>query len=78
MAEEVQPIEISIQDIQMVHRIIDLASTRGAFKGAELSQVGATFDKLTAFLMQIAEAAKEAEAKATTADAAPEQEAAAE
>jgi hypothetical protein len=53
-----------LQDLQVLLQIVDLASSRGAFRGAELTQVGAIFDKLNAFLSFIAvqqQAAKEQE-----------------
>ena len=49
---------ITISDLDTVKNIINLASTRGAFQGAELSQVGAVYDKLTAFLEAVIEQAK--------------------
>ena len=65
---------LQISDMQTVLNIIDLASTRGAFRSNELSQVGAIADKLGAFLQQInaqAEAEKKAkeEAQGTPAEA---------
>jgi hypothetical protein len=42
--------QITIADLDAIKNIIDLASTRGAFRGAELSQVGTIYDKLTVFL----------------------------
>ena len=42
--------QITVADLDSIKNIIDLACTRGAFRGAEVSQVGAVFDKLTAFL----------------------------
>ena len=54
---------LQISDMQTVLNIIDLASTRGAFRSNELSQVGAVADKLNAFLQQI-NAQAEAEKKA--------------
>ena len=60
------PESISLQDLQVLLQIVDLASSRGAFRGAELTQVGAIFDKLSAFLSFIGEqqrAKAEAEAK---------------
>ena len=54
---------LQISDMQTVLNIIDLASTRGAFRSNELSQVGAIADKLGAFLQQI-NAQAEAEKKA--------------
>jgi hypothetical protein len=66
------PESISLQDLQVLLQIVDLASSRGAFRGAELTQVGAIFDKLNAFLSFIAaqqQAAKEsAEQSAESAE----------
>ena len=50
--------QITIADLDTIKNIIDLACTRGAFRGAEVSQVGVVFDKLTAFLTQVIEQAK--------------------
>lgn len=66
--EKVVPDSISLNDLQLLLQIVDLASQRGAFRGAELTQVGAIFDKLNAFLTFIAEQQKardEAEETAT-------------
>lgn len=52
------PESISLQDLQVLLQIVDLASSRGAFRGAELTQVGAIFDKLNTFLSFIAEQQK--------------------
>lgn len=41
---------ITIADLNLIKNIIDLASTRGAFRGAELKQVGEVYEKLSAFL----------------------------
>jgi hypothetical protein len=49
------PQSVSLQDLQLLGQIVDLASQRGAFRGNELSQVGAVYDKLTAFLGFVAE-----------------------
>jgi hypothetical protein len=43
---------LSIQDMALVLRIIDLASERGAFKGAELSTVGDIRDKVAGFIKE--------------------------
>jgi hypothetical protein len=59
---------ITVQDLDSIRVIIDLAATRGAFRGAELEQVGIVFNKLNAFLDSIvaqAKAAQEAEATDT-------------
>jgi hypothetical protein len=42
--------QITISDLDTIRNIIDLACARGAFRGAEVSQVGAVFDKLSGFL----------------------------
>ena len=50
-----QPIIITLADLDLLRQIIDLASSRGAFKGAELGDVGAVYNKLTSFLGLAAE-----------------------
>lgn len=42
--------DITITDLVLLKEIVDLASSRGAFRGAELSQVGEVYNKLTRFL----------------------------
>ena len=73
VAEEVAPAEttetaeqgqtgidsISLQDLQVLANVVDLATQRGAFRGNELTQVGAVFDKLSGFLQQVAAAQAE-------------------
>jgi hypothetical protein len=69
------PESISLQDLQVLLQIVDLASSRGAFRGAELTQVGAIFDKLNAFLSFIAaqqKAAQEQQAAEQSSDSAAE------
>ena len=46
--------DLSITDLQNLRAIIDVASTRGAFKAAELAAVGTVFNKLDAFLNAVA------------------------
>ena len=53
--------QITIADLDTIKNIIDLACTRGAFRGGEISQVGAVYDKLTAFLEAVITQAKEQE-----------------
>lgn len=48
-----EPVQLTIADLQLLSRIIDLASRRGAFQAAELSQVGDAFNKLTGFLAYV-------------------------
>ena len=52
---------ITIADLDTLKNIIDLACTRGAFRGAEISQVGAIYDKLSAFLEVVIAQAQEQE-----------------
>jgi hypothetical protein len=54
-----QPSGIQISDLQSILNIIDLASTRGAFKAAELTAVGSVADKISTFLSVIAKQQKE-------------------
>ena len=48
-----QPASMSIGDLQNLLIVLDLATTRGAFRGPELSQVGQVFDKLNEFLKSV-------------------------
>jgi len=57
--------QITLNDLAILLQVVDLATTRGAFKANELSQIGSVFDKVSAFL-----AAADADKKAKEADAA--------
>jgi hypothetical protein len=57
--------QITIADLDTIKNIIDLACTRGAFRGAEISQVGAVYDKLSLFLEAVIAQAKEQETSNT-------------
>jgi len=46
--------ELNINDLNAMKVIIDIASSRGAFKPNEMSAVGQTYTKLTNFLEQVA------------------------
>jgi hypothetical protein len=46
--------DLTITDLQNLRAIIDVASTRGAFKAAEMAAVGTVFNKLDAFLNAVA------------------------
>jgi uncharacterized protein YggE len=59
--------QITIADLDTIKNIIDLACTRGAFRGGEISQVGAVYDKLNSFLEAVIAQAKAQEE--TTAEA---------
>lgn len=46
--------QITITDLQNILQVIDVAATRGAFRGNELTSVGSVRDKLAAFLEAVA------------------------
>ena len=50
--------QITVADLDALRGIVDTAASRGAFRGAELAQVGAVYDKLTAFLNTVIAQAK--------------------
>ena len=54
--------QITVADLDTIKNIIDLACTRGAFRGGEVSQVGAVFDKLNSFLEAVVAQAQAQEA----------------
>ena len=56
--------ELTINDLNAMKVIIDIASSRGAFKPNEMTVVGQTYTKLSAFLEQVS---KQAEAAKTGA-----------
>jgi hypothetical protein len=45
--------ELTVTDLANLRAIVDVAVRRGVFAAAEVSAVGATFDKLNAFLNAI-------------------------
>jgi hypothetical protein len=48
-AQEAPP-ELTVNDLNAMKAIIDVACQRGAFKAPEMEEVGKTFNKLSAFL----------------------------
>ena len=69
MSEQAQSPELTVQDLNAMKAIIDVASERGAFKPNEMMSVGTIYNKLETFLKAVAEAQKanieeEAEAEA--------------
>ena len=46
--------DLTVQDLQALKSIIDVASQRGAFKPNEMMTVGQTYSKLEAFLGAVA------------------------
>jgi hypothetical protein len=50
---------LTVQDLQSLKAIIDVASSRGAFKPNEMVAVGQTYTKLEQFLATVTPANKE-------------------
>jgi hypothetical protein len=42
--------QLSVTDLAVIKNIIDLACSRGAFRGNEMRQVGEVYDKLNMFI----------------------------
>jgi len=53
-AQTPAPAELTVQDLQAIKNIIDVASSRGSFKPNEMAVVGQTYNKLEAFLAAVA------------------------
>ena len=66
-APKPDPTALSIGDLKNLSTILDVASTRGAFKANEMAGVGFLYNKLQAFLAKVAPEQKPegAEAPAT-------------
>ena len=53
-AQQQDPMALSIGDLKNLSTILDVASTRGAFKASEMAGVGFIYNKLQAFLAKVA------------------------
>ena len=52
--EEQQPApQLTVQDLALLRSCIELGSQRGAWRAGELTQVGAVYEKLSAFLQTL-------------------------
>ncbi len=51
---ETQGPDLTVQDLQALRSIIDVASSRGAFKPNEMTAVGTVYTKLDTFLKAVA------------------------
>lgn len=60
-AQQAQGPDLSVQDLTAMKSIIDVASSRGAFKPNEMMTVGQVYNKLEAFLEAVA--AQQSQAK---------------
>ena len=63
-APATDPTALSIGDLKNLSTILDVASTRGAFKANEMAGVGFLYNKLQAFLAKVAPEEKPADATA--------------
>ena len=60
--------QITVADLNLLKNIVDLASTRGAFRAGEMQEIGAVYTKLSAFLEAVvAQAQAQAESEAQVA-----------
>lgn len=55
-AQKAPAAELTVNDLNAIKQIIDVATSRGAFKANELAVVGTTYNKLEAFLAAVAQA----------------------
>jgi hypothetical protein len=51
---QAQSPDLNVNDLAALRSIIEVATTRGAFKATELEAVGKTFNKLNTFLEAVA------------------------
>ena len=61
------PIELTVSDLSNLKQIIDVASSRGAFKPNEMTVVGTVYNKLETFLNAVAAQQKPAAGEETNA-----------
>ena len=54
---------LNVNDLDALRAIIDLASSRGAFKTSEMAAVGTAYNKLDAFLSEVAKQSAEQSAE---------------
>tara|TARA_X000000950_G_C13316810_1_gene418900 strand:+ start:141 stop:470 length:330 start_codon:yes stop_codon:yes gene_type:complete len=54
-------VDLTVQDLNTIRSIIDVASQRGAFKANEMQAVGTTYNKLEQFLNSVAKVQEEAQ-----------------
>jgi hypothetical protein len=52
-AEQPAAPDLNINDLAAIRSIIDVASSRGAFKAAEMEAVGKVYNKLSVFLESV-------------------------
>jgi hypothetical protein len=60
---------ITVADLNLLKNVIDLASTRGAFRAGEMKEIGEVYNKLTTFLEAVVAQAVAQEAEVNNAEA---------
>lgn len=65
---QTQPEAITVVDLDLLRNIVDLACARGAFRGAEVKQVGEVYEKLTKFLEAVIAQAQAQEAEKSSSE----------
>jgi hypothetical protein len=73
-----QPIGLTLQDLRVLAGAIELGSQRGGYRAPEMEIIGATYNKLAAFLKANEPAPAEATAEAEATTEAPAEEVTAE
>ena len=64
----VEPVNLTIADINICKTIIETASERGAFKADELQMVGLTYNKISQWLVENQPKEDNTESKETSKD----------
>lgn len=59
---------ITVADLNLLKNIIDLASTRGAFRAGEMKEIGEVYNKLAQFLEAVVAQAAAQEADTAESD----------
>ena len=60
-AGEEKSLELTVNDLQLLRQSIEVATSRGAFKAAEMLTVGTVFNKIDTFLNAVAQQQKQGE-----------------
>ena len=68
--EQQAGLDLTIQDLNALRSIIDVATQRGAFKANELAAVGTVYNKLAGFLDAVAKQSQAAQAAQAPAEGA--------
>ena len=64
--------QLTLQDLSTMQQIIDTASSRGAFRGAELATTGALYEKITEFLEEVQKQQEQQEQQTPTEPGSPQ------